>query len=73
MDVTKSYKFTWLGTIHGPKPYKFIGFSMGAYFADTGSASEDFAVHAPLSGRCGAHWEGGASAKARRRFAMSAT
>ncbi len=26
MDVTKLYEFTWSGDIHGPKPYKFIGF-----------------------------------------------
>ncbi len=26
MDVTKPYKFIWFGDIHGPKPYKFIGF-----------------------------------------------
>ncbi len=26
MDVTNQYNFTWFGDIHGPKPYKFIGF-----------------------------------------------
>ncbi len=26
MDVTKPYKFVWLGDVHGPCPYKFIGF-----------------------------------------------
>ena len=26
MDVTKPYEFIWFGDIHGPKPYKFIGF-----------------------------------------------
>ena len=26
MDVTKPYKFIWLGDIHGPKPYEIIGF-----------------------------------------------
>jgi hypothetical protein len=26
MDVTKPYKFIWFGDIHGPKPYKLIGF-----------------------------------------------
>ena len=26
MDVTKPYKLIWFGDIHGPMPYKFIGF-----------------------------------------------
>ncbi len=26
MDVTKFYKLIGFGDIHGPKPYKFIGF-----------------------------------------------
>ncbi len=26
MDVTKPYRFIWLGVVHSPKPYKFIGF-----------------------------------------------
>jgi hypothetical protein len=26
MDVTKPYKFIWFGDVHGPNPYKFIGF-----------------------------------------------
>ncbi len=26
MDATKPYEFIWFGGIHGPKPYKFIGF-----------------------------------------------
>ena len=26
MDLTKPYKSIWFGDIHGPKPYKFIGF-----------------------------------------------
>ncbi len=26
MGVTEPYEFTWLGDIHGPKPFEFIGF-----------------------------------------------
>jgi hypothetical protein len=41
MDVTKPGEFLWFGDMHGPKPYKFIGFSMGDdYFADAGSSAE---------------------------------
>jgi hypothetical protein len=34
MDVTKPYKFTRFGDIHGPKPYKLIGFH-GALISQT--------------------------------------
>ncbi len=44
MDATKPYKFTWFGDIHGPKPYKFIGFR-GA-FAD-GLLTQFVAVDGP--------------------------
>ncbi len=26
MDVTKPYKFTWFGDVHGPNPHEFTGF-----------------------------------------------
>ncbi len=26
VDVAKPYNLTWFGDIHGPTPYKFIGF-----------------------------------------------
>ncbi len=49
MDVTKPYKFIWLGDIHGPKTYQFIGFRWafisqtpvvraGEIYTDTGPA-----------------------------------
>ncbi len=39
IDVTKTYKFTWLGDIDGAKPYDLLG-SGGFYFAHTGRSAE---------------------------------
>ena len=38
MDVTKPYNVIWFCDIHGPKPYKFIGFGW-AFISQTPVAS----------------------------------